>query len=66
MDAVPLSYPHWVTTVMPIPSVMYSQTHLHTVLVKRCQGCEPTNNLHCVCVCLCLNVISHCGLIVQQ
>lgn len=66
MDAVPLSYPHWATTVMPIPSVMYSQTHLYTVLVKRCQGCEPTNNLHCVCVCLCLNVISHCGLIVPQ
>lgn len=63
MDAVPLSYPHWATTVMPIPSVMYSQTHLYTVLVKQCQGCEPTNNLHCVCVCLCLNVISHCGLI---
>lgn len=51
---------------MPIPSVMYSQTHLYTVLVKQCQGCEPTNNLHCVCVCLCLNVISHCGLIVPQ
>lgn len=50
MDAVPLSYPHWATTVMPIPSVMYSQTHLYTVLVKQCQGCEPTNNLHCVCV----------------
>lgn len=31
MDAVPLSYPHWATTVMPIPSVMYSQTHLYTV-----------------------------------
>lgn len=52
MDAVPLSYPHWATTVMPIPSVMYSQTHLYTVLVKQCQGCEPTNNLHCVCVCV--------------
>lgn len=54
MDAVPLSYPHWATTVMPIPSVMYSQTHLYTVLVKQCQGCEPTNNLHCVCVCVCV------------
>lgn len=31
MDAVPLSYPHWATKVMPIPSVMYSQTHLYTV-----------------------------------
>lgn len=49
MDAVPLSYPHWATTVMPIPSVMYSQTHLYTVLSN---SAKAVNQLTICIVCV--------------
>lgn len=53
MDAVPLSYPHWATTVMPIPSVMYSQTHLYTVLSNSAKAVNQlTICIVCVCVCV--------------